>query len=261
MARCERPTTTRFLRSTTASRLATACSRLMEATDGVAFALDASPDAPRILRVAHGTHRSRRCSRSRWRRGRTCRRRRVHDPRAHHDVFRFGAAQARCAATPRQPSSWWPPPRLPLTECRAVRAPWKRNERSPIAGVKSTSYAENVVIVQFARAKGADEALIANTHGYLCEGTGSNVFVERGGEIVTPPLAFGMPSGHYPRTRARMGRQGEFARSRRRSWRIRDGGTRRGGCGNRLRRGDVVDTPRATPRGARWQGVWSAGRC
>jgi branched-chain amino acid aminotransferase len=83
----------------------------------------------------------------------------------------------------------------PLTECRAVRAPWKRNERSPIAGVKSTSYAENVVLVQFARAKGADEALVANTHGHLCEGTGSNIFVERGGEIVTPPLASGCLPG------------------------------------------------------------------
>ena len=83
----------------------------------------------------------------------------------------------------------------PMTECRAVRAPWKRNERSPIAGVKSTSYAENVVIVQFARSKGADEALIANTHGHLCEGTGSNVFIERAGELLTPPLASGCLPG------------------------------------------------------------------
>lgn len=82
-----------------------------------------------------------------------------------------------------------------IKECRAVRVPWKRNERSPIAGVKSTSYAENVVIVQFARGKGADEALIANTHGHLCEGTGSNVFIERGGEILTPPLASGCLPG------------------------------------------------------------------
>ncbi|MGC4174106.1 aminotransferase class IV [Demequina sp.] len=83
----------------------------------------------------------------------------------------------------------------PIKECRAVRAPWKRNERSPIAGVKSTSYGENVVMVQFARAKGADEALIANTHGHLCEGTGSNVFIERGGELLTPPLASGCLPG------------------------------------------------------------------
>ena len=82
-----------------------------------------------------------------------------------------------------------------IAECRAVRAPWKRNERSPLAGVKSTSYGENVVMVQYAKSKGADEALVANTHGHLCEGTGSNVFIERAGEIVTPPLASGCLPG------------------------------------------------------------------
>jgi branched-chain amino acid aminotransferase len=82
-----------------------------------------------------------------------------------------------------------------LTECRAVRAPWKRNERSPIAGVKSTSYAENVVMMAYARSKGADEAIVANTHGHLCEGTATNIFVERGGEVVTPPLASGCLPG------------------------------------------------------------------
>ena len=82
-----------------------------------------------------------------------------------------------------------------LNECRAVRAPWKRNERSPLAGVKSTSYAENVVIVEFAHSKGADEAILANTHGHLCEGTGSNIFIERGGELLTPPLASGCLPG------------------------------------------------------------------
>ncbi|WP_297084771.1 aminotransferase class IV [uncultured Demequina sp.] len=80
-------------------------------------------------------------------------------------------------------------------QCRAVRAPWKRNERSAIAGVKSTSYAENAVIVEYARSKGADEAILANTYGNLCEGTASNVFVEVGGEIVTPPLASGCLAG------------------------------------------------------------------
>ncbi|WP_062311636.1 aminotransferase class IV [Demequina rhizosphaerae] len=82
-----------------------------------------------------------------------------------------------------------------LTECRAVRVPWRRNERSPIAGVKSTSYAENVVMMEFARSRGADEALMANTHGHLCEGTASNILIERGDEIVTPPLASGCLPG------------------------------------------------------------------
>jgi branched-chain amino acid aminotransferase len=79
--------------------------------------------------------------------------------------------------------------------CVAVRAPWKRNERSPLAGVKTTSAAENVVMAHFARDKGADEAIMSNTHGHLCEGTGTNVFIERKGEVLTPPLASGCLPG------------------------------------------------------------------
>ena len=78
---------------------------------------------------------------------------------------------------------------------RAVRVPWVRNERSAVAGIKTTSYAENVVALAFAVERGGDEALLANTVGQLCEGTGSNVFVERGGELVTPTLASGCLAG------------------------------------------------------------------
>lgn len=80
-------------------------------------------------------------------------------------------------------------------QCYAVRAPWKRNERSPLAGVKTTSTAENVVMAAFAREKGADEAIISNTHGHLCEGTSTNIFIERNGEVLTPPLASGCLPG------------------------------------------------------------------
>ncbi|SEI87660.1 aminotransferase class IV [Demequina mangrovi] len=83
----------------------------------------------------------------------------------------------------------------PPTSCHAVRVPWRRNERSAIAGVKTTSYAENVVIMEFARSRGADEAILANTHGHLCEGATSNILIERGGEILTPPLASGCLPG------------------------------------------------------------------
>ncbi len=89
----------------------------------------------------------------------------------------------------------WGGPGSAPTRCRAVRSPWRRNERSAIAGVKSTSYAENVVMAQFAAKQGADEALMSNTYGYLCEGTGSNVFIERRGQIVTPPLSSGCLAG------------------------------------------------------------------
>lgn len=78
---------------------------------------------------------------------------------------------------------------------RAVRVPWVRNERSAVAGLKTTSYAENVVALARATAAGADEALLANTRGDLCEGTGSNVFVEIGGELLTPALDTGCLAG------------------------------------------------------------------
>jgi branched-chain amino acid aminotransferase len=78
---------------------------------------------------------------------------------------------------------------------RAVRVPWVRNERSSVAGLKTTSYAENVVALAHAVSAGADEALLANTRDELCEGTGSNVFVELDGELLTPGLESGCLAG------------------------------------------------------------------
>jgi branched-chain amino acid aminotransferase len=90
------------------------------------------------------------------------------------------------AAAPQTP---WSP------TATVVTVPWRRNEHSPLAGVKSTSYAENVVALRHARARGADEAVLANTAGHLCEGTGTNVFVAVGGRLVTPPLSAGCLAG------------------------------------------------------------------
>jgi branched-chain amino acid aminotransferase len=73
--------------------------------------------------------------------------------------------------------------------------PWTRNERGALAGVKSTSYAENVVALAFARERGATEALLGNNAGNLCEGTGSNVFVVIDDELSTPPLSSGCLAG------------------------------------------------------------------
>ena len=74
-------------------------------------------------------------------------------------------------------------------------APWPRNERGALAGIKSISYGENVVALAHALARGAGEAIVANLAGNLCEGTGSNVFVGIGGRLVTPPLAAGCLAG------------------------------------------------------------------
>ncbi len=76
-----------------------------------------------------------------------------------------------------------------------ARVPWPRNERGALAGVKSTSYAENVVALAEAAKHGATEAIFANLAGHLCEGTGSNVGYVVGGEVRTPTLAAGCLAG------------------------------------------------------------------
>jgi branched-chain amino acid aminotransferase len=87
-----------------------------------------------------------------------------------------------------------PQPRPPASAGVAV-VPWVRNERSAVAGLKTTSYAENVVALAHAKERGAIEALFANTRDELCEGTGSNVFVVRDGVLWTPPLESGCLAG------------------------------------------------------------------
>ncbi len=73
--------------------------------------------------------------------------------------------------------------------------PYPRNERGALAGLKTTSYAENVVALAAARERGASEAIFENLAGHLCEGTGSNVFYVLDGDLRTPTLASGCLAG------------------------------------------------------------------
>ena len=87
------------------------------------------------------------------------------------------------------PATPWPP------TAKVVTVPWPRNERGVLAGLKTTSYADNVVAYAHAEAQGGDEAVFANTQGNLCEGTGTNVFVVIDDRLVTPPLTAGCLAG------------------------------------------------------------------
>jgi branched-chain amino acid aminotransferase len=78
---------------------------------------------------------------------------------------------------------------------RVAVVPWPRNERGALAGLKTTSYAENVVALAEARRRGATEAVFANLAGHLCEGTGTNVFYVVDGELRTPTLQSGCLAG------------------------------------------------------------------
>lgn len=76
-----------------------------------------------------------------------------------------------------------------------VTVPWPRNERGALAGLKTTSYAENVVALAHAAERGASEAIFGNLAGHLCEGTGTNVFWAADGVLRTPTLASGCLAG------------------------------------------------------------------
>lgn len=73
--------------------------------------------------------------------------------------------------------------------------PWPRNDKGAIAGLKTTSYAENALMVEHALAHGASEAVMPNTGGMLCEGTGSNIMYVLNGQLVTPTLESGCLAG------------------------------------------------------------------
>jgi branched-chain amino acid aminotransferase len=97
-----------------------------------------------------------------------------------------GPATVVVAAAPLPPV----PPSL-----RLVTATWVRNERSPLAGVKSTSYGEGVLQLAEARRRGADELLLCDTRGRVSEAVTANVVVGVGGVLLTPSLTAGCLPG------------------------------------------------------------------
>lgn len=87
------------------------------------------------------------------------------------------------------------PGEVPAASTKIVTLPWARNDKGAIAGLKTTSYAENAMGLERAHRAGATEGIFSNTEGLLCEGTGSNIFVVVDGVLRTPPLSSGCLAG------------------------------------------------------------------
>ncbi len=73
--------------------------------------------------------------------------------------------------------------------------------RSPLVGVKSTSYLVHYLLRERAEAAGRTDDLMVDTVGHISEATVANVFCVREGRLVTPPLSEGILAGV---TRARV---------------------------------------------------------
>jgi branched-chain amino acid aminotransferase len=70
-----------------------------------------------------------------------------------------------------------------------------RHAASPLAGVKSISWLNNVWAVAEAAKEGYDEVVLLNERGEVAECTSANVFAVKEGKILTPPLNSGCLEG------------------------------------------------------------------
>ena len=88
-----------------------------------------------------------------------------------------------------------PPARVVVAGCT------RRNERSPLAAIKSLAYLDQVLALREAQARGADDALLLNGAGRLTGATAANLFLVQEEGLLTPPV----PEGALPgTTRARV---------------------------------------------------------
>lgn len=69
------------------------------------------------------------------------------------------------------------------------------NSTSPLAGVKSCNYLENILSLENAKDKGFDEAVRLNERGEVVSASMANIFWIKDGEIITPSLKAGCLSG------------------------------------------------------------------
>jgi branched-chain amino acid aminotransferase len=70
-----------------------------------------------------------------------------------------------------------------------------RHAASPLAGVKVTSWLNNVWNLYEAQQAGWDEVVLLNERGEVAECTAANIFCARAGRVSTPPLSSGCLEG------------------------------------------------------------------
>jgi branched-chain amino acid aminotransferase len=78
---------------------------------------------------------------------------------------------------------------------RLALQPFGRYAASPLAGVKVTSWLENVWMLDKTQGRGFDEVVLLNERNEVAECTAANIFCVRNGEVKTPPLTAGCLPG------------------------------------------------------------------
>lgn len=74
-------------------------------------------------------------------------------------------------------------------------SPVLRNDTSSLVRYKTFNYGDCILEKRRAAAMGIDELIFCNTKGQVCEGTASNIFFVKKGEILTPDAGSGLLPG------------------------------------------------------------------
>jgi branched-subunit amino acid aminotransferase/4-amino-4-deoxychorismate lyase len=85
--------------------------------------------------------------------------------------------------------------RVQLEQLRLTFSPYPINSRSPLAGVKSCNYLENLLASKEARSRGFHEAIRLNERGEITSASMANLFWLRDGELFTPTVETGCLAG------------------------------------------------------------------
>ena len=88
-----------------------------------------------------------------------------------------------------------PPPSRPDDFTAVIATRTRRNEFSPLSRIKSLSYLDNVMALQEAGERGADDAVLLNTRGNVACFTTANLMARFGKDMVTPPVGDGALPG------------------------------------------------------------------
>ena len=78
---------------------------------------------------------------------------------------------------------------------RITVSPFTVNSKSPLAGVKSCNYLENILVLEDAKANGFDEAIQLNERGEIASAATANVFWTKSDKIFTADLETGCLAG------------------------------------------------------------------
>ena len=85
------------------------------------------------------------------------------------------------------------PETLTAIICQSTR----RNEFSPLSGIKSLNYLDNIIARREAIARHANDAILLNTQGFVAAASVANVFVFKNGKWLTPFVSDGALPGIF----------------------------------------------------------------